>query len=87
MLGPREGTKEHQQLKDEIFFSYWQVLGELMYAYTLIRCNIGYAVTFLAHFASRPSKEYYHALKYIAQYLCATTKDWGIVYHKGKPLS
>ena len=47
-LGPKEGTKEHQQLQDEVGFSYRQVLGELMYSYTLVRCDIGYAVTFLA---------------------------------------
>ena len=57
-----------------------------MYAYTLVRCDIGYAVTFLARFASQPSKAHYHALKHLARYLCAT-KDWGIVYCRGKPLS
>ena len=57
-----------------------------MYAYTLVHCDIGYAVTFLARFASHPSKAHYHALKHLARYLRAT-KDWGIVYRRGKPLS
>ena len=60
-------------------FSYRQLLGELMCAYILVRCDIAYAVTFLACFAAQPSKGHYLALKHVARYLCAT-KDWGIVY-------
>ena len=51
---PEEGTTEHRQLADKMGFSYRQVLGELMYAYVIARCNIGYAVIFLAPFAQSP---------------------------------
>ena len=82
-IGPKEGTKEHQELADEVGYSYRQVLGELMYAYVIARCDIGYAVTFLARFAQHPSKEHYVALKGVAKYLRAT-KQYGIYYWREK---
>lgn len=52
-----------------------------MYIYTLVCCDIGYAITFLVRFALHPSKAHYHALEHIAHYLQAT-ETWGIVYHR-----
>ena len=82
--GPTEGTKEHKALQEEMGFSYRQVLGELMYAYVICRCDIGYAVTFLARYSQSPSKSHYNALKGIARYLRAT-KSYGIYYWRTTP--
>ena len=84
--GPPEGTKAHTELSEKMGFSYRQVLGELMYAYVIVRCDIGYAVTFLARYSQNPSSAHYKALKGVAKYLRAT-KDYGIFYWRGKPRS
>jgi hypothetical protein len=60
-------------------FSYRQLLGELIYAYTLVRVDIGFAVCFLACFSQHPHRDHYIALKNIARYL-RRTHDWGIIY-------
>ena len=65
-LGPEEGTAEHKALEREAGFSFRQVLGELMYAYVIARCDIGYAVTFMARYAARPGRAHYQTLKSIA---------------------
>jgi hypothetical protein len=67
-------------------FSYRQVLGELIYAYVVCRLDIGYAITFLSHFATVLAEEHYKALKDIAKYLRRTI-DWGIIYWHAKPLA
>jgi hypothetical protein len=79
LSGPDEGTIEYQQLADSMKFSYRQLLGELIYAYILVRVDIGFAVCFLARFSSNPHQEHYTALKNIARYL-RRTFDWGILY-------
>ena len=55
-----------------------------MYAYVIARCDIGYAVTFLARYSQSPSKGHYLALKNVAKYLRAT-RDYGIYYWRDKP--
>jgi hypothetical protein len=79
LTGPAEGTPEYDNIAKEMKFSYRQLLGELIYAYTLVRPDIGFAVCFLARFSQHPHREHYIALKNIARYLRRTI-DWGILY-------
>jgi hypothetical protein len=79
LTGPTEGTTEYDNLAQEMKFSFRQLLGELIYAYTLVRPDIGFAVCFLARFSQHPHREHYVALKNIARYLRRTI-DWGIIY-------
>ena len=85
LSGPIEGTPEFDVLRDEVGFSYRQVLGELIYAYVVCRLDIGYAVTLLARFSSAPHREHYTALKNVCRYL-RRTKSRGIIYWRPAPL-
>jgi hypothetical protein len=84
LSGPDEGSPAHDTLAREMKFSYRQLLGELIYAYTLVRVDIGFAVCFLARFSQNPHREHYTALKNIARYL-RRTHDWGIIYWRPDP--
>jgi hypothetical protein len=84
--GPAEGTPEHTELAAEMKFGYRQLLGELIYAYILVRVDIGFAVCFLARYAQNPHREHYTALKNIARYL-RRTSDWGILYWRPTPVT
>jgi hypothetical protein len=79
LSGPSEGSPEFTALADEMKFGYRQLLGKLIYAYILVRIDIGFAVCFLARFSTNPHREHYLALKNIARYL-RRTFDWGIIY-------
>jgi hypothetical protein len=79
LSGPAEGSTEFSVLAAEMKFGYRQLLGELIYAYILVRVDIGFAVCFLARFSTNPHREHYLALKNIARYL-RRTFDWGIIY-------
>jgi hypothetical protein len=85
LTGPAEGTPEYIQLANEMKFGYRQLLGELIYAYILVRVDIGFAVCFLARFSQNPHQEHYTALKNIARYL-RRTYDWGILYWRPEPI-
>ena len=85
LRGPMEDTAEAGILRDEMGFSYRQLLGELMYAYVVARPDIGFAVCLLARFSSTPHQKHYDALRHIAQYLSRTI-DWGIIYWRPSPL-
>jgi hypothetical protein len=86
LTGPPEGTLEFNVLATEMKFGYRQLLGELIYAYTLVRVDIGFAVCFLARFSTNPHREHYLALKNIARYL-RRTFDWGILYWRPTALN
>ena len=77
--GPAEGSREHADLAAKMGFGYRQVLGELMYAYVIAQCDIGYAVTLLARYSQCPSIGHYQAIKNVAKYLRAT-REYGIYY-------
>ena len=85
MPGSSEDTPEHGALEQEVRFSYWQVLGELIYAYVVICIDIGFAVALLSRFASAPAREHYLALKNVLKYL-QHMKDWGILYWWSAPV-
>lgn len=80
-IGPLEHTVEHAVLEKSNNFKYRTLLGELMYAYVTCRPDIGYGVTTLSKFASRPSQVHYTYLKGLAKYL-RSTKKWGIRFHR-----
>ena len=54
---------------------FWKKL----YAYITCRPDIGYAITTMSKFSTKPSKYHYELLKGIAKYL-RETKEWGIKY-------
>ena len=82
--GPLEGTPDHKALESEMKFCYRNVLGEVLYAYTVGRLDIGFACTTLARHALAPAKEHYIALKHVCKYL-RQTKDWKIIYWRQAP--
>jgi hypothetical protein len=69
--GPSEGTQAHQDLETKVGFGYYQLLGELVYAYVLCQLDVAFAfaLTLLSYFASAPAREHYIALKNITKYL------------------
>jgi hypothetical protein len=80
LRGPMEDTADAGILPDKMGFSYRQLLGEPMYAYVVVRPELGFAVCLLARFSSTP-----HEKRRIAQYLRRTI-DWGIIYWRPSPL-
>ena len=77
--GPDEGTVDAFKLELSQGFAYCTLLGEMMYAYVTCQPNIGYAITTMSKFSTKPSKYHYELLKGIAKYL-RETKEWGIKY-------
>ena len=61
---------------------YQSAIGSLMYLSVSTRPDISYAVSSLARFSSKPTKEHWTALKRLLRYLKGTTK-YGILYTKG----
>jgi hypothetical protein len=86
LSGPAEGTHEHAELAKKTGLSNHQVLGELIYTCVVCQLDIGYAITFLSHFATALAEEHYKALKDIAKYLHRTI-DWGIIYGCAAPFA
>ena len=60
-------------------FGYLTLLGEMMYAYVTCCPGIGYAITTMSKFLTKPSQAYYELSEGIAQYLCEK-RYWGIKY-------
>ena len=52
-----------------------------MYAYVTCCPNIGYVITIMSKFSTKPSQSHYELLKVIVQYL-RETKHWGIKYKR-----
>ena len=85
LQGPLEGTAEHCVLEKEVGYSYHQVLSKIIYAYVVCRVDIGYAATFLSHFAQVPAAKHYKTLKDAIKYLRRTI-NWGIIYWREHPV-
>lgn len=83
--GPTESSSEHDALEKTSGFQYRTLLGELLYAYTLCRLDIGYCVSLLSRFSQAPSATHYASLKQITKYLRAT-RNWGIIYWHSFPV-
>ena len=60
------------------------LLGEKVFAYVSCQADIGYAITLMSKYSSKPSVFHYKCLKGIANYL-RTTWHWGIKYKQPKP--
>ena len=82
--GPPEGSQGHKELETKAGTPYRNLLGELVYAYTLCRVDISNAVTLLSRFSTAPNEAHYQALRAIAIHLRAT-KKWGIIYWRPCP--
>lgn len=61
---------------------YQSAIGSLMYLSVSTRPDISFAVSSLAKFSSKPTKEHWTALKRLLRYLKGTMK-FGILYKKG----
>jgi len=60
-------------------FPYREIIGSLLYAATLTRPDIAFAVSALAQFAQRPARPHWEATKRIMRYLKAT-RELGLTY-------
>ena len=85
-VGPLEGSVDHTILEKKNGFGYRTLLGELMYAYITCRPDIGYAITSLSKFSTRPSAVHYKLLRGVAKYL-RSTRSWGIRFHRSEPMN
>jgi hypothetical protein len=65
-----------QKLHNE-FFNYLQVIGKAIYAMTIARCDIAFAIIKLSQYSANPAKIHYQALRQLFKYL-ALTKSQGI---------
>ena len=77
--GPNEGTVDAYKLEMSQGFGYCTFLGKMMYAYVTCRPDIGYAITTMSKFSTKPSKLHYELLKGIVKYL-RETKDLRIKF-------
>ena len=83
--GPPEKTPEAKAISKKCGFPYWNVLGELIYAYVICRLDIGYAVCLITCFSDAPHEDHCRAIKSVCKYLHAT-KAWGIMHKWPSPL-
>jgi hypothetical protein len=76
--------EEQQQLHNENF-NYRQAIGEAIYAMTVARPDIAYAVIKLSQYSANPAKIHYQAVRQLFKYL-ALTKDRGVYYWRKHPI-
>jgi hypothetical protein len=60
-------------------FAYRTGIGEIIFAYVTCRLDIGYAVTELSKFSTKPAAVHYTALKRVFRYL-RQTREQNLVY-------
>jgi Reverse transcriptase (RNA-dependent DNA polymerase) len=82
--GFAEGTAEHRLLETKFGFSYRSLLGELVYAYVVCRLDIGFAITHLSKYSTRPAEVHFQALVEVGLYL-RRTSTWGLMYWRQQP--
>ena len=61
------------------------LLGELIFAFVVVRLDIGYAMSLLSRYAEYPAKVHYVGLKSVTRYL-RETKQRPIIYWRRKPM-
>ena len=81
--GP-DDKREKKALEKKNEFSYKQLPGELIYAYTICRLDIAVPIITLSQHTGVPTDVHYKALKQVAMYLYGT-KHHGITYWRQKP--
>ena len=82
--GPPVGTAEHKALELRMGFVYRTVLGEVIFAYIVVRLDIGYSVSLLSRAAEYPREVDYLGLKSVCRFLRAHA-DRPIVYWRRAP--
>ena len=70
--GLDEGTVDAFKFELSQGFAYCTLLGEMMYEYVTCQPDIGYAITTMSKFFTKPSEYHYELLKGIAKYLQET---------------
>jgi hypothetical protein len=80
-----ETPEEQQQLQRE-HFNYRQAIGEAIYAMTVARPDIAYAVIKLSQYSANPAKIHYQAVRHLFKYL-ALTKSRGVHYWRKHPIT
>jgi len=83
LVGPLEGSKEHAKTEKKAKFSYWGLLGELLYSFIIVHVGIGNAIQFLSKFSVSPHLDHYMALKNVCRYL-RKHKAEGLIYWQVK---
>jgi hypothetical protein len=78
-------TLEEQQQLHNKNFNYRQAIGEAIYAMTVARPDIAYAVIKLSQYSANPAKIHYQAVRQLFKYL-ALTKDRGVYYWRKHPI-
>jgi hypothetical protein len=76
--------EEQQQLQDDNF-NYRQAIGEAIYAMTIARPDIAFAVIKLSQYSANPAKIHYQAVRHLFKFL-ALTKSRGIYYWRKIPV-
>jgi hypothetical protein len=76
--------EEQQRLQDE-HFNYRQAIGEAIYAMTIARPDIAFAVIKLSQYSANPAKIHYQAVRHLFKFL-ALTKSRGIYYWRKIPV-
>jgi hypothetical protein len=79
-------TPEERALLHADHFNYRQAIGEAIYAMTVARPDIAYAVIKLSQYSHNPAKIHYQAVRHLFKYL-ALTKSQGIHYWRKHPVA
>jgi hypothetical protein len=79
-------TPEERLLLHTDHFNYRQAIGEAIYAMTVARPDIAYAVIKLSQYSHNPAKVHYQAVRHLFKYLALTTKR-GIHYWRKHPVA
>jgi hypothetical protein len=74
-----------KQLQEE-HFNYRQAIGEAIYAMTIARPDIAYAVIKLSQYSANPAKIHYQAVRHLFKYLALTTER-GVYYWRKIPVT
>ena len=82
--GPLSKSPEAMTLQNEMGFSYWMLLGELIFAYVVARLDIGYSMSLVSRYAEYPTKVHYTGLKSVKRYL-RERKNCPIIYWRKEP--
>ena len=72
-------VKDSEECKTVDQFMYQSAVGSLLYLSTRIRPDITYAVSSVAKFCAKPTKQHWSAVKRIMRYLIGTV-NFGLLF-------
>ena len=75
---------ENQQADKDTIFWYGSVVGSLMYAMTMTRPDLGYALSMVSRYCANPDSTHVAAVVRILRYVRGTL-HYGLTYTKGQP--